>query len=210
MHLHFQYNIGVIVSFSMCYFRNIYYSSVIMAKHPWLEHMNKTRKEHPDVKDVGTLAKLAKKTYKSEKKGGSCHDGSSDVIVGGRRRKHRKTRKGGMRGGDNQDQTDAGVGTQGMDEIDLPPADETPEDAVEAENNDEDVVDATSMEDATEGTDAPMMEGGRRRRRRSAKKSHKKGHKKAGSRRHKKAGTRRHKKAGSRRLRRGGRKTRRH
>jgi hypothetical protein len=44
--------------------------------HPWLDHMAKTRREHPDVKDIGKLAALAKKTYHHKnKKGGSAMGG---------------------------------------------------------------------------------------------------------------------------------------
>ena len=31
---------------------------------PWLVHLAKCRKDNPKIKDVGKLAKLAKKTYK--------------------------------------------------------------------------------------------------------------------------------------------------
>jgi hypothetical protein len=76
-----------------------------MAKHnAWLEHMAKTRKAYPKIKDVGKLAKLAKKTYKHKK---GQHGGDDEVGVehadgempqGGGKRYKRK-RKGGMRGG---------------------------------------------------------------------------------------------------------------
>ena len=39
-----------------------------MAKNTWLVHLAKCRKEHPKIKDVAALAKLAKKTYKPAKK----------------------------------------------------------------------------------------------------------------------------------------------
>jgi len=35
-----------------------------MGNNAWLNHLAKTRKAHPQVKDVAKLAKLAKKTYK--------------------------------------------------------------------------------------------------------------------------------------------------
>lgn len=35
-------------------------------KNAWLEHLAQVRKENPKVKDVGKLAKLAKKTYKKK------------------------------------------------------------------------------------------------------------------------------------------------
>ena len=38
-------------------------------------HLAKVRKQHPEVKDVGELAKLAKKTYKPEQKGGTALGG---------------------------------------------------------------------------------------------------------------------------------------
>ena len=36
-------------------------------QNSWLVHLAKVRKENPKVKDVGKLAKLAKKTYKPKK-----------------------------------------------------------------------------------------------------------------------------------------------
>lgn len=35
-----------------------------MTKNKWFEHLAKIRKANPNIKDVGKLAKLAKKTYK--------------------------------------------------------------------------------------------------------------------------------------------------
>jgi hypothetical protein len=35
-----------------------------MAKNKWLVHLAAVRKANPKIKDVGALAKLAKKTYK--------------------------------------------------------------------------------------------------------------------------------------------------
>ena len=48
-----------------------------MAKKPnrWMAHLAEVRKRHPEVKDVGELAKLAKKTYKPEQKGGTALGG---------------------------------------------------------------------------------------------------------------------------------------
>jgi hypothetical protein len=34
-----------------------------MAKNAWLLHLKKIRAENPKIKDVKTIAKLAKKTY---------------------------------------------------------------------------------------------------------------------------------------------------
>jgi hypothetical protein len=36
----------------------------VVTKNPWLVHLSKVRKENPKIKDVKTLAKIAKKTYK--------------------------------------------------------------------------------------------------------------------------------------------------
>lgn len=33
-------------------------------KNPWLKHLAKVRKEHPKIKDVKKLVKIAKKSYK--------------------------------------------------------------------------------------------------------------------------------------------------
>lgn len=38
-----------------------------MAKNKWLEHLADVREKNPKVKDVGKLAKLAKKSYKPKK-----------------------------------------------------------------------------------------------------------------------------------------------
>lgn len=48
-----------------------------MAKKPnrWMAHLAEVRRLHPEVKDVGELAKLAKKTYKPEQKGGTALGG---------------------------------------------------------------------------------------------------------------------------------------
>ena len=48
-----------------------------MAKKPnkWMIHMAKVRREHPEVKDVVELSKLAKKTYNPEQKGGTALGG---------------------------------------------------------------------------------------------------------------------------------------
>jgi len=48
-----------------------------MAKKPnqWMIHLAKVRKQHPEVKNVVELAKLAKKTYKPEQKGGTALGG---------------------------------------------------------------------------------------------------------------------------------------
>jgi len=35
-----------------------------LTKNPWLVHLAKCRKAHPEIKDVAKMAKLAKKTYK--------------------------------------------------------------------------------------------------------------------------------------------------
>ena len=35
-----------------------------MAKNPWLVHLAKVRKDNPKVKDIVSLAKIAKKSYK--------------------------------------------------------------------------------------------------------------------------------------------------
>jgi hypothetical protein len=39
-----------------------------MTQNKWLQHLAEVRKENPKVKDVSKLAKLAKKTYKPNKK----------------------------------------------------------------------------------------------------------------------------------------------
>jgi len=66
----------------------------------WLAHVKKTMKSHKGKK-FGDILKMAKKTYK----GGADVEGSSSLSsgplgnaapVGGRRRKTRKSRKGGM------------------------------------------------------------------------------------------------------------------
>jgi hypothetical protein len=65
----------------------------------WLAHVKKTMKSHKGKK-FGDILKMAKKTYK----GGADVSGSpslssgplSPAPVGGRRRKTRKSRKGGM------------------------------------------------------------------------------------------------------------------
>lgn len=41
----------------------------------WMAHLAEVRRLHPEVKDVGELAKLAKKTYKPEQKGGAAMGG---------------------------------------------------------------------------------------------------------------------------------------
>ena len=41
----------------------------------WMAHLAEVRRLHPEVKDVGELAKLAKKTYKPEQKGGTAMGG---------------------------------------------------------------------------------------------------------------------------------------
>ena len=48
-----------------------------MAKkhNPWMVHLAKVRKLHPNVKDVGQLAKLAKATYHPHQKGGAAMGG---------------------------------------------------------------------------------------------------------------------------------------
>jgi hypothetical protein len=38
----------------------------MVKKNAWLEHLAKTRKANPKVKDVAKLAKIAKKTYKKK------------------------------------------------------------------------------------------------------------------------------------------------
>jgi len=38
------------------------------SKNPWMIHLAKVRMDNPKIKDVGALAKLAKKTYKPIKK----------------------------------------------------------------------------------------------------------------------------------------------
>ena len=83
-----------------------------MAKHnAWLKHMAKTRKAHPNIKDVGKLAKLAKKSYKPQKGGSEDGEPSTEeeeFQSGGKRRRrtHKRKRKGGMRGGG--DEADGG------------------------------------------------------------------------------------------------------
>jgi len=37
-------------------------------KNKWMEHLAKTRKENPKIKDVAKIAKLAKASYKPIKK----------------------------------------------------------------------------------------------------------------------------------------------
>jgi hypothetical protein len=44
--------------------------------HPWLDHMAKTRLKYPDVKNMGKLAALAKKTWKKGQSGGSALGGA--------------------------------------------------------------------------------------------------------------------------------------
>ena len=64
-----------------------------MAKkqNPWITHVGRVAKEHPDLafKDV---LKKAKKTYKA-KRGGEGQEPTPNV--GGRRRHHKKTAKAG-------------------------------------------------------------------------------------------------------------------
>jgi len=52
--------------------------------HPWLDHMAKTRLKYPDVKNIGKLAALAKKTYKKGQSGGTALGGdlSPEPISG--------------------------------------------------------------------------------------------------------------------------------
>jgi len=38
---------------------------VVKKTNPWMTHLAKVRKANPKIKDVGKLAKLAKKTYKA-------------------------------------------------------------------------------------------------------------------------------------------------
>ena len=35
-----------------------------MAKNKWMAHLAKVRKANPKIKDIGKMAKLAKKSYK--------------------------------------------------------------------------------------------------------------------------------------------------
>jgi hypothetical protein len=73
----------------------------------WLAHVKKTMKSHKGKK-FGDILKMAKKTYK---KGGNYYGGGEGGVepksdlpspthnaapVGGRRRRSRKTRRGGM------------------------------------------------------------------------------------------------------------------
>jgi len=37
------------------------------SKNPWIVHLSKIRAQNPKIKDVKTLAKLAKKSYKPKK-----------------------------------------------------------------------------------------------------------------------------------------------
>ena len=37
--------------------------------NPWFKHLSEVRKANPNIKDVGEIAKLAKKTYKKQKGG---------------------------------------------------------------------------------------------------------------------------------------------
>jgi len=76
----------------------------------WLAHVKKTMKSHKGKK-FGDILKMAKKTYK---KGGNYYGGGEGGVegspslstgplgnaapVGGRRRRSRKTRRGGMMG----------------------------------------------------------------------------------------------------------------
>ena len=147
-----------------------------MTKHPWLAHMQKTRKAHPEIKDIGKLAKLAKKTYKKQQSGG-CEEGDSNCSSGGARRRRRGSKKG-MRGGAEPDNTSHDVMTDATDE----PAMKLPVGA------DADAGAPDMMPPIEDGADAPAMEGGRRRRRQKrasakksskAKKSAKKGGKKS-------------------------------
>jgi hypothetical protein len=67
----------------------------------WLAHVKKTMKSHKGMK-FGQVLKLAKKTYKGGSEGGvepSPPAGgpfANAAGTGGRRRRSRKTRRGGM------------------------------------------------------------------------------------------------------------------
>ena len=66
----------------------------------WLAHVKKTMKSHKGMK-FGQVLKLAKKTYKGGSEGGvepapsSSGPFSNAAGTGGRRRRSRKTRRGG-------------------------------------------------------------------------------------------------------------------
>lgn len=62
-------------------------------KNSWLSHVKKTMKAQKG-KSFKAILKMAKKTYKSAKKGGAS---LSPATVGGRRKTRRSTRKGGRK-----------------------------------------------------------------------------------------------------------------
>ena len=69
--------------------------------NPWFKHLSEVRKENPHIKDVGEIAKLAKKTYKKQKGGevepANANNHQENLIKehsGGKKfRKVRKSRK---------------------------------------------------------------------------------------------------------------------
>ena len=58
--------------------------------NPWFKHLAEVRKANPNIKDVGELAKLAKKTYKPAAKTRCIK-----TCVKKCKAKHNKTKKGG-------------------------------------------------------------------------------------------------------------------
>ena len=61
----------------------------------WMAHVKATMRAHKGLK-LKQVLKLAKKTYKkTAKRGGGVAGGLSPATVGGRRRKTRRSRRGG-------------------------------------------------------------------------------------------------------------------
>jgi hypothetical protein len=63
-------------------------------KSAWMMHVKKTMRSNKGMK-LAKVLKLASKSFKKTKRGGGA---LSPAAVGGRRRKSRKTRRGGMDG----------------------------------------------------------------------------------------------------------------
>ena len=176
--------------------------------NPFFEFLAKYRAEHPNetgpklAKNAGIAYRAAKKKGKlgHRQHGGSCDEGATDcsksgfeLLKGGRRKKSKKNRRGGMRGGDGPEtETGADDADVSADDADMSAAD----DDMSAETGS---VDAADMSDETgsaepaetetpdETGDEPFTGGRRSRKHRkrakkgakkSAKKSAKKGAKK--------------------------------
>jgi hypothetical protein len=69
-------------------------------RNSWLSHVKKTMKAHKG-KSFKAVLKMAKKTYKSSKKGGALSpmpvSSETGPIAGGRRKTRRSTKKGGRK-----------------------------------------------------------------------------------------------------------------